>query len=619
MLWRIFTRFGSRIMRLLTTRSCFLFATIFFLYHVLLLPYLLKLFYDQPIESNPQFMKLFKKTKQLKVENVLLQKEMQKNYKDEKFRLFDAETKARELALFIENLKLNNNVSFFENNSQTNWKRNGNDLLLYADSIKNKIETIKAHEAKIANSVSLAPRSANFEVLSRRISNQIEEMWFLWRGNLKKIQDVLKNHKIPSGFLNKISDEFREINQITERDYEELMAIDGIKEYKKNLANNLSNKIQNRIFKLQHPSSCYNAKKLVLNLNKPCGYGCQMHHLIYGMIVAYATKRILVISDTNIGSDTNLNLYYQKLTNCSLSSKQIIAHWGENIKNKKVVSLPPVEFIRPRPKQMPMAVPNDIIDTLKAFHSRPFIWWVGQICKFLFRQQPFLSDKLFKKKKELKFKNPIVGIHVRRTDKKLEAAYHNLEEYMYWVDLYYKKRELSGSLSPRRVFIASDDTLIIKEAREKYPKYIFIHDEMASEYADVNQRFSKSSIEGIISDVELLSECDFLVCTFSSQVCRLAYEFMNHKHTDASKNVRSLDDIYYFGGQKEHAMKVIWPNIKTSNDELKLDIGDTIKIAGNHWDGKSIGKNLLTQEVGSFFSYKAEDIINVENFLTNLD
>lgn len=31
------------------------------------------------------------------------------------------------------------------------------------------------------------------------------------------------------------------------------------------------------------------------NLNKGCGYGCQVHHVAYCMIVAYATQRTLIL------------------------------------------------------------------------------------------------------------------------------------------------------------------------------------------------------------------------------------------------------------------------------------------------------------------------------------
>lgn len=60
----------------------------------------------------------------------------------------------------------------------------------------------------------------------------------------------------------------------------------------------------------------------------------------------------------------------------------------------------------------------------------------------------------------------------------------------------------------------------------------------------------------------------------------MAYEIMNNKHTDASQRFRSLDDIYYFGGQQEHRMKAIWPHEAQGRSELDLKVGDIIGIAG---------------------------------------
>ena len=36
------------------------------------------------------------------------------------------------------------------------------------------------------------------------------------------------------------------------------------------------------------------------------------------------------------------------------------------------------------------------------------------------------------------------------------------------------------------------------------------------------------------------------------QVCRIAYEIMQTRHIDAADRFKSLDDIFYFGGQSEH-------------------------------------------------------------------
>lgn len=46
----------------------------------------------------------------------------------------------------------------------------------------------------------------------------------------------------------------------------------------------------------------------------------------------------------------------------------------------------------------------------------------------------------------------------------------------------------------------------------------------------------------------------FLVVAVSRwwQVCRLAYEIMQTLHADASARFKSLDDIYYYGGQGPH-------------------------------------------------------------------
>ena len=59
-------------------------------------------------------------------------------------------------------------------------------------------------------------------------------------------------------------------------------------------------------------------------------------------------------------------------------------------------------------------------------------------------------------------------MHVRRTDKvHVEAGFHSIEEYMYHVDLHYKKLELSEKVDKKRVFLATDDPSVLPEAKEK--------------------------------------------------------------------------------------------------------------------------------------------------------
>ena len=87
------------------------------------------------------------------------------------------------------------------------------------------------------------------------------------------------------------------------------------------------------------------------------------------------------------------------------------------------------------------------------------------------------------------------------------------------------------------------------------------------------------------------------------QVCRIAYELMQSLHPDASDRIHSLDDVYWMGGMYDHEQNVIYPHQGNEN-ELTLEVGDVIRLAGNHWDGYSKGMNLRTNKVGLFPSYK---------------
>lgn len=82
----------------------------------------------------------------------------------------------------------------------------------------------------------------------------------------------------------------------------------------------------------------------------------------------------------------------------------------------------------------------------------------------------------------------------------------------------------------------------------------------------------------------------------SFQTFRVAYEIMQTLYPDASNKFKSLDDIYYYGGQSAHNVKAVLEHIPGPNhhDQIQMKVGDLVGIAGNHWDGFSKGKNLRT-------------------------
>ena len=52
----------------------------------------------------------------------------------------------------------------------------------------------------------------------------------------------------------------------------------------------------------------------------------------------------------------------------------------------------------------------------------------------------------------------------------------------------------------------------------RYKNYEFISDQEISKSAGLNSRYTENSLHGVVFDIQILSESDYLVCTFSSQV-----------------------------------------------------------------------------------------------------
>ena len=83
---------------------------------------------------------------------------------------------------------------------------------------------------------------------------------------------------------------------------------------------------------------------------------------------------------------------------------------------------------------------------------------------------------------------------------------------------------------------------------------------------------------------------------------------------DASSWFKSLDDVYYFGGQNAHDQVAIYPHKPMRSEEVELNVGDVIGVAGNHWDGFSKGRNKNTRKTGLYPSFKVKEKISVEDF-----
>ncbi|RCN52095.1 hypothetical protein ANCCAN_01883 [Ancylostoma caninum] len=385
--------------------------------------------------------------------------------------------------------------------------------------------------------------------------------------------------------------------------------LDLITDRKKSSLRSITDIIQKELNTSQHIDDCSKVKFLGCSLPGSCGFGCQVHHLTYCLLVAFASSRVLVIrknawgyhregwagafhppSTCQLPEEVNWSTKESKATD-ERSPAPSVNSLETPFSDQKFFSLDPIMTSSYRPDYLPLSIPKPVADQLIALHSNPPVFFIGQFARFILNPKPSLQKFVDISASQVPFNSgPIVGVHVRRTDKIdwKEAKYHPVSEYMRWCEIYFQiqERRLKHPLR-RKVYVASDDPSVIREIREKYPNYDVFGDVAFAESAQNHSgRYSERSLRGLVTDVFLLSKCDYLVCGLSSHLCRLAYELMQVVHDgDAGDRVRSLDEMYYFGGQHPHEYVAIEEHTPQYSKEISLEIGDVIEFKTNLWNG----------------------------------
>jgi len=458
--------------------------------------------------------------------------------------------------------------------------------------------------------------SKEYEEARRRSYRDLKELWYFLKS---KLESLVTEKAALSSVVPGLVASVEERQSALAMDLLTLQGADGYSEWREEEASSLSALVQARLKWLQNPSDCSKARKLLCNLNKGCGYGCQVHHAVYCFLVAYGTQRTLILNSKGWRYNKKgfEDVFLPLSETCTDPGGSSRANWPGKA-DTQVVELPIVDSVSPRPPFLPPSVPKDLVDRIATIHGDPIVWWVSQFLLYLLRPQPHLSKLLSDTMDNFNFEHPIVGIHVRRTDKVgTEAAFHPVEEYMGHVLEWWREYELMhGTQQVKRVYVASDDPKVLGECRKKYPSIEFLGDQSVAKSAAVSSRYTDSSLRGVIQDIHLLSQTDFLVCTFSSQVCRIAYEIMQQGQVDASSKFRSLDDIWYYGGQEEHQQEAVLRHqpSSASSGEMSLEVGDVLGVAGNHWDGFNKGRNHRTNRIGLYPQFKAKEKLRVVDF-----
>ena len=143
--------------------------------------------------------------------------------------------------------------------------------------------------------------SKHYDLTRRQLFRDINGFWWYMKGRLESmIRD--KNSSLQSETKKMIlegQDRYNSLRLLLD----ELEETDGFQAWRKKEAKDLSDVVQGRLHALQHPTNCSMTPKLVCNLNIDCGFGCQLHHVVYCLIVAYGSGRTLLLksSDWNYG------------------------------------------------------------------------------------------------------------------------------------------------------------------------------------------------------------------------------------------------------------------------------------------------------------------------------
>ena len=267
--------------------------------------------------------------------------------------------------------------------------------------------------------------------------------------------------KFPSQ-VEEIITEMETREQVVLLDLEKLTELDGHADWRLSESRDLSALVQARLKFLQNPADCDTARKLVCNLNKGCGYGCQIHHAIYCFLVAYGTERTLILKSAGWRYNKKgfEEVFLPMSETCLDPSGGSRATWPGS-EGTQVVELPIVDSVSPRPPYLPPAVPADLVDRIARLHGDPIVWWVSQFLLYMLRPQPHLTEMLDNTVENFKLEHPIVGVHIRRTDKVgTEAAFHPVEEYMVHVEEWFRKQRLSDPTVKSRVYIGEDLLMI---------------------------------------------------------------------------------------------------------------------------------------------------------------
>ena len=100
-----------------------------------------------------------------------------------------------------------------------------------------------------------------------------------------------------------------------------LSVSDNLGEWRSRQHLKLTGQFQERISRLQNPTHCSEAKKILCDLNKACGFGCQMHHVMYCFITSFFLNRTMILESSGWRyNQQGYGAYFKPISNTCAST-----------------------------------------------------------------------------------------------------------------------------------------------------------------------------------------------------------------------------------------------------------------------------------------------------------
>ncbi|RUS68627.1 hypothetical protein EGW08_023611 [Elysia chlorotica] len=275
--------------------------------------------------------------------------------------------------------------------------------------LKSRLETANQHLSQLTDE-SLEGPSLVEEQARRKVERTARELWFFLSSQLTQ----LMSDNPMSENVAQLKSNLEGYRRTMLDDLDNLRRANGAEQWREQKSKELGDLVQKRFTNIQNPSDCSSAKKIVCNLHKGCGFGCQLHHVAYCLITAYALRRTLILESRGWRyAPKGWETVFEPLSHtCTERGNAVKTHWGSahrDLEKHEVIEMPIVDSLHPRPEFMPLAVPEDLGSQLEIFHGNPAVWWIGQVVRYLMRLRPEIEKDVQDAGKRMGFRNVIVG------------------------------------------------------------------------------------------------------------------------------------------------------------------------------------------------------------------